>query len=187
MAKSDSCRSMSQRWLAYSVLQNGFLLLLSGLVSRLLLLTSFLALAVARSLLLLTTDLDGDAVVDGFLLVCNGSGAREDVRVALLQLGQNLQTMLRLGEATREHFNRLENLCLESLVGHDSDCFLKDIVAELVSHEALNDEADSDLACARLVSKLASNDLIIPVVGALEDLVDLDSSLRGLKALLNNV
>ena len=150
-------------------------------------LTSFLALAVARSLLLLTTDLDGDAVVDGFLLVCNGSGAREDVRVALLQLGQNLETMLGLREATREHFNRLEDLCLESLVGHNCDRLLKHIVAELVSHEALNDEADSDLACARLVSKLASDGLIIPVVGALEDLVDLDSSLRGLKALFNNV
>lgn len=122
--------------------------LLSCLVSSLLLLASFLALAVARSLLLLTTNLDRDAVVHGLLLVCHGSCALEDVRVALLELGQDLHTVLGLRKAAREHLDRLKHLGLKSRVGHNCNGLLENVVAKLMSDQALDNEVHADRASA---------------------------------------
>ena len=163
------------------------LLLLSGLISCLLMLASLLALSVSRSLLLGASHLDWDAIVLGLLLVGNGGAASEDVRVGLLELRKNLEAMLCLREASREHFDGLKHFVLEGGISYDRDSLLKHIVAKLMSDKALDDEAHADGAVTRLIAKLTLDDLVVPIVGALEDLVDLDSSLRGLKALFNNV
>ena len=82
------------------MLLSDFLLLLSGLISSLLMLASLLALSISRSLLLRATNLDRDAIVLGLLLVGNGGAASEDVRIALLELGKNLEAVLGLRKAS---------------------------------------------------------------------------------------
>jgi hypothetical protein len=123
----------------------------------------------------------------GLLLVGNGGAASEDVGVALLKLGKNLEAVLGLREASREHFDGLKHFVLEGGISYDRDSLLKHIVAKLMSDKALDDEVHADGAGTRLIAELAHDDLVVPEVGALEDLVDLDTSLVGLQALLDNV
>jgi len=76
----------------------------------------------------------------------------------------------------------------ELSVSDDRDGFLKNVVAELMSHEALYDKVDAHGLNARLVrSKLTLQRLIVPDVRALEDHINLMGSLGSLKALLDDV
>ena len=81
----------------------------------------------------------------------------------------------------------MQDLYFELRVEHDADCFLKNVVAELMSHKSLYDLIDSELLVSRVRAELAIQDLVVPVVRALEHLVDLHACLARLEALLDDV
>ena len=75
----------------------------------------------------------------------------------------------------------------ELRVGNNRNCLLKNIVSKLMSHKSLDDLVHTELTVPGLETELPNEDLIIPEVGALEDLLDLVSGLSGLKALFNHI
>ena len=56
-----------------------------------------------------------------------------------------------------------------------------------MSHKSLDDLAHTKLTVSGLETELPNEDLIIPEVGALEDLINLVSGLSGLKAFLDHI
>ena len=76
---------------------------------------------------------------------------------------------------------------LEFGVGDDRDGFLQHIVTKLVSDKSLHDLVHTELSAPRLVAELPNEDLVVPEVGTLEDLVNLVGSLTGLETLLDDV
>ena len=76
---------------------------------------------------------------------------------------------------------------LELGVGDDRDCFLQHIVTKLVGDKSLHDLVHTELSAPGLVAELPNEDLVVPEVGTLEDLVNLVSSLTGLETLLDDV
>ncbi len=83
--------------------------------------------------------------------------------------------------------NRLEHLEFELRVSHNSNGLLEDIVSELVGNQARHNGLDAQEPVSGLESKISHQVLVIPKVGALEDLVDLISSLIRLEALFNDI
>lgn len=78
-------------------------------------------------------------------------------------------------------------MVLEHGVSDDRDSLLQHIVAKLVSDQSLHNLVHTEFAAPRLVAKLPDEDLIVPEVGTLEDLINLVSSLGGFKALLDYI
>ena len=72
-------------------------------------------------------------------------------------------------------------------VGDDRDGPLQHIVSKLMCHKLLYDLVHTKLAAPRLGTELTCKHLVVPVVRALEDLVDLLGSLGRLKALFDDI
>jgi len=122
-----------------------------------------------------------------FLSSSSDGCSHEDVRVSFLQLWKDFLSVLCLRKAVWKQIYRLKDFVLERRVGDDCDRLLQHIVAILVGHQSLHNLVHTKLAAPRLVAKLTDEDLIIPEVGALKDLVDLVGSLGGFKTLLNHI
>lgn len=156
--------------------------------------TTFLvALAISRLfLLLLGGGAHRDVVLSvAFLLLLWGSSSgecsHEHVGVCFLQFGEHLLSVLGLRKTARKQLNGVENLHLQALVCDQGDRPLQNIVAILVVDKPGDDLSDAELATPGLVSQLPDQGLVVPVVGSLEDLVDLLGGLGCLQALFDNV
>ena len=75
----------------------------------------------------------------------------------------------------------------ELRVGDDRNGPLQHIVSELMGHKLLYDLVHTKLAAPGLGPELPRKHLIVPIVRALEDLVDLVGSLGRIKALLYDI
>lgn len=73
------------------------------------------------------------------------------------------------------------------MVGDDRNGPLQHIVSKLMGHKLLYDLVHTKLAAPGLGTELPRKHLIVPVVCALEDLVDLVGSLGRLKALFDDI
>ena len=72
-------------------------------------------------------------------------------------------------------------------VGDDRDGPLQHIVSKLMCHKLLYDLVHTKLAAPRLGTELTCKHLIVPVMRALEDLVNLLGSLGRFKALFDDI
>ena len=70
---------------------------------------------------------------------------------------------------------------------HNGDGLLQHVVSELVGDEALDNLVHSYFLVSRLGAQLSEQNLIVPIVRALEHLVNLIGCLAGLQALLDHV
>lgn len=99
----------------------------------------------------------------------------KDGWISLMELLENLLTMLQLNEWWLEGLDGVENLVSQVLILYNIKCSLENIVSELVVDEFLNNEVYSHLEVLRLwrLEPKLSDDLeIIIWEGTLEDLVD---------------
>lgn len=76
---------------------------------------------------------------------------------------------------------------LKLSVGQNCNCLLQNVVAKLVGDQPVYDLVHTELAASGVEAELPHEDLVIPEVRALEDLLDLARSLARLQALLNHV
>ncbi len=147
-------------------------------------LSSFLALAIGPFFLLM-------CLLAAILSTCanlaelNSGFKHEWIR--FLELEQHFLAVLGLSKTARELLDRLEHLEFELRVSHNSNGLLEDIVSELVGNQARHNGLDAQEPVSRLESKISHQVLVVPKVGALEDLVDLISSLIRLEALFNDI
>ena len=73
------------------------------------------------------------------------------------------------------------------MVSDDRNGLLQDVVSELVGDKPLDDLVHTELTASRLMSELSVEALVVPVVSALEDLIDLVGCLIGFQALFDHI
>ena len=117
----------------------------------------------------------------------NGGCSHEYVGIGLLQFTEHFLPVLSLQKTARKQFYWLKNLLLESRVGDDRNGPLQHIVSKLVRHKPLYDLIHTELATSGLLAELPCKDLVVPIVRALENLIQLLGSLCSLQALLDNI
>ena len=107
--------------------------------------------------------------------------------VSLLQLGEHLLPVLALSQTARKQLDRLKHLHLELGISDDRNGSLQYVVAKLVCGKFRHDLVHTELAAPGLVTELPHEDLVVPIVGTLEDLVDLVGRTLSLKALFDHI
>ena len=95
--------------------------------------------------------------------------------------------MLRLREAAWEQLYWLKHLTLEHWVSNDGDGLLEHIIAELMGDKSLYDLVHTELRVPWLATELPNEDLIIPEVSAIKDLLNLIGSLSSFETLFDHV
>ncbi len=83
--------------------------------------------------------------------------------------------------------NRLKDLLFELGVRQNCNRLLEHVVAELVGDQPVYDLVHTELAASRVEAELPHEDLVIPEVRALENLLDLACGLACLKAFLDHI
>ena len=95
--------------------------------------------------------------------------------------------MLALGQTALKQLDRLKHLHLELGISDDRNGSLQYVVAKLMSGKFRHDLVHTELAAPGLVTELPHEDLVVPIVGSLEDLVYLVGSTLSLKALFDHI
>ena len=72
-------------------------------------------------------------------------------------------------------------------VDNDCDSFLQHVVSKLMSDKSLYDLVHTKLLVPGLVAELPKEDLVVPIMRALENLVNLEGCLPRLQTLLDHV
>ena len=125
------------------------------------------------------------------LIVAIGVGnalgcSSEDVRVGLLQLGKHLLAVLSRLQLSIELFDLVKDEVSELRINNVDD-LLKYIVTEDMSHKFSYNPRQTNLGIARVLYEFVYDCLVVPEVGALEDVGYLIWGLSGLKAFLDHV
>ena len=157
-----------------------------GLLQRSLVAILPAGLAVTAATVLATTPAT-TFPLDGHRNAVGGLNVSEVKRVGLLELADNLGTVLGLHQTRREARDGFQHQVPQLVVLEDKQSLLKDVVAELIVSKALHEVSDTGRKVTGLISKLAHQGLVVHKVGALEDFFDLGGSLRSVEALLHHV
>ena len=99
--------------------------------------------------------------------------ATEDLRISFLELLKHFRSVLCCRDAAGLQLYCLKNLGLEALVNHQLNGFLQHVVAELVHHQSLYQEADPRTSYFGLFTQTLRQCYIFVDVCSHEDLVDL--------------
>ena len=110
----------------------------------------------------------------------------ECMRVGLLQFGKHFDTVLGGLQFTLELFDLVKDH-LSEIFAHNVNDFLKNVVAKDMSHKFPDNPSQTNVDNARVLADLVDDCLIIPEMGAFENLGNLVWSLSGLKALFNHI
>ena len=108
------------------------------------------------------------------------------MRVGLLQLGKHLLAVLSRLQLSIELFDLVKDEVSELRINNVDD-LLKYIVTEDMSHKFSYNPRQTNLGIARVLSEFVYDCLVVPEVGALEDVGYLIWGLSGLKAFLDHV
>ena len=73
------------------------------------------------------------------------------------------------------------------MIGNNWDGFLENVVSELMSYKSLHDLVHTELSVPWLEAELPNEDLIIPEVSAIKDLLNLIGSLSSFETLFDHV